>query len=90
VWALRRKAPAKRFLDVQGLLRDVAALEVGLAVARQYGEVHAALLDAGIPGPQKDMRIAATALEHGLVLVTHDTADYANVPGPVVVDWMVP
>jgi tRNA(fMet)-specific endonuclease VapC len=90
VWALRRKASAKRFLDVQELLQDVVVLEISLAVARKYGEIQATLLDAGIPGPQKDVLIAATALEHGLILVTHNTSDYANVPGLTVDDWLVP
>jgi tRNA(fMet)-specific endonuclease VapC len=36
------------------------------------------------------MLIAATALLHGLTLVTHNTRDFANVPGLTVVDWLVP
>ena len=34
--------------------------------------------------------IASTALTHRLVLVTHNVADYANVPGLTVVDWLIP
>jgi tRNA(fMet)-specific endonuclease VapC len=34
--------------------------------------------------------IASTALVHGLTLVTHNTQDYAHIPGLTVVDWLVP
>jgi predicted nucleic acid-binding protein len=34
--------------------------------------------------------IASTALAHRLVLVTHNVADYVNVPGLTVVDWLIP
>jgi predicted nucleic acid-binding protein len=37
-----------------------------------------------------DMINAATALVHNLTLVTHNTADYTNVPGLTVSDWTVP
>lgn len=35
-----------------------------------------------------DLLIAATALAHDLTLVTHNTHDFAHVPGLRVVDWL--
>ena len=35
-------------------------------------------------------RSLSTALVHGLTMVTHNTADYANIPGLTVVDWLIP
>lgn len=37
------------------------------------------------PIPIADCWIAATALAHGLELVTHNPADFANIPGLVVI-----
>lgn len=90
VWALRRRAPAYRLQQVQDLLQQVVVREVTLAVAQKYGEVQAALMDAGKKAPEMDLLIAATALAHGLILVTHNTRHYANVPGLSQADWTVP
>jgi tRNA(fMet)-specific endonuclease VapC len=89
-WALRAKAPPQRLRDVQTLLNVVTVLDVTPPVAVKFGEVRAGLLDAGAPVPEIDLFIASTALVHGLVLVTHNVADYTNVPGLTVVDWLSP
>jgi tRNA(fMet)-specific endonuclease VapC len=34
--------------------------------------------------------IASVALVHDLTLVTHNTADYQNVPGVRLEDWLIP
>lgn len=90
VWALRRRAPAHRLQQVQDLLRQVLVLEVTLPVAQKYGEVQAALLDAGTRAPEMDLLIAVTALVHGLTLVTHNTRHFTNVPGLSQADWLIP
>src|SRR5579862_148140 len=75
-WASRAKAPAGRLLDVEALLGDVIVLDVTPAVAKKFGEVRAKLFDSGTPAPELDLFIAATALDHNLILVTHNTVDY--------------
>lgn len=89
-WALRTKASPTRLQGLLDLLRDVTVLEVTLDVARQFGTVRAGLLDQGLAAPDMDLLIASTALVHGLTVVTHNVADYANIPGLTVVDWLVP
>ncbi len=37
-------------------------------------------------GPN-DLLIAATALAHGAILVTHNTAEFSRVPGLIIEDW---
>jgi tRNA(fMet)-specific endonuclease VapC len=89
-WALRAAAPAARLQGVLDLLKDMTLLEVDLVVARKFGEIRAQLFDRGVPTAEMDLLIASTALVHGLTLVTHNVADYANVPGLQVVDWLAP
>jgi tRNA(fMet)-specific endonuclease VapC len=89
-WALRAKASPMRLQGLLDLLRDLNALEVTVDVARKFGEVRAGLLDRGLPAPQADLLIGSTALVHGLTLATHNVADYTNVPGLAVVDWLIP
>jgi hypothetical protein len=42
----------------------------------------------GKPMPNTDLFIAATALVHGLTLVTHNTRHFQNVPHLAVEDWL--
>ncbi len=48
------------------------------------------LLQRGISVPVMDLMIASAALVHDLTLVTHNTADFRNIPGLRLDDWLVP
>jgi tRNA(fMet)-specific endonuclease VapC len=87
-WALRASAPPRRLEVLVDLLRDVRVLDVNTEVGRKFGELRATLLDAGKRTPQVDLFIAATALFHGLTLVSHNVQDFADVPDLSVVDWL--
>lgn len=89
-WARRAKASPKRLQGLLDMLNDVRVLLVDETVAQKFGEVRAGLLDGGLSAPPMDLMIAATALVHNLIVVTHNTADYANIPGLIVVDWLIP
>jgi tRNA(fMet)-specific endonuclease VapC len=89
-WVLRANASPARLQGLLDLLRDTTVLEVTLDVARKFGEVRAGLLDRGLAAPEMDLLIGSTALVHGLTMVTHNVADYANIPGLMVVDWLIP
>ena len=89
-WALRAKASPKRMHGLQAFLSDVRVLDVTEDVARKFGEFRAALFDRGLPAPDLDLLIAATALAHGFALVTHNMADYAYVPNLKLLDWLGP
>jgi tRNA(fMet)-specific endonuclease VapC len=89
-WALRAKAPPRRLQDLLAFLKDVDVLDICPDVARKFGELRASLFDAGTPGPEMDLFNASVALVHNLTLVTHNTADYANIPGLTLVDWLIP
>jgi tRNA(fMet)-specific endonuclease VapC len=89
-WALRANAPQKRRQGVEDLLKDLVVVDTTIDVARKFGELRAALLDSGRPTPEMDLLIAASALVHGLTLVTHNVKDFAQIPGLSIEDWLVP
>lgn len=61
VWAKRKKAPASRMQTVLKLQRNVDVLSVDEVIAEKFGDIRAALLDAGLHAPQLDMLNAAVA-----------------------------
>ena len=58
-------------------------------IAREYGRVKFKLREKGRPIPENDIWIAATALHHGLVLVTRD-AHFGEVDGLLIENWASP
>jgi len=57
-------------------------LPVTLAVARRCASLH-----VPNPQPKRDALIAATALVHGMTVVTHNVADFRSSGVPVVNPW---
>jgi len=83
----RRRASLERWFAA---LRDRLAarvLPVDEAVAREWGRIAARAEVTGKPLPVVDALIAATALVHGLTLVTRNTADVARTGAPIVDPW---
>ena len=87
-WAFRQAAPAKRIYAIESFLDDVRILDYDRQIATRFGQLHAHLLDNGKPKGFADLSIAATALTHDLTLVTHNTADYVDVPDLRLEDWL--
>lgn len=55
--------------------------------ARRSGELRRNLEAAGESIGAYDYLIAATALVHGLTLVTHNTREFCRIPGLALEDW---
>ena len=89
-WVLRSKSPPRYQEGLIALLSDMTLLPVDYDVARKFGEIRAQLLDQGQPISAIDLLIAATALVHGLTLVTHNTRHFADISGLTLVDWLAP
>lgn len=87
-WMIRIKLPAKLQMSFADMLSEVKILDVTRDVAEKYGEVRAHQLDTGTRSPQADLWIACTSLVHDLTLVTHNTADFIDVPHLRLDDWM--
>jgi predicted nucleic acid-binding protein len=64
------------------------ALPVDERVALRAGELMAEASKLGRPRSTEDLLIAATGLQHGLTLVTHNRAHFEDIGGLRVEDWM--
>ncbi|SRR5579871_833169 len=75
---------------IADLLREVDVIDFDKACAEQFGNVRGTLLQQGFSVPTADLMIASAALLHNLTLVTHNTADFQNIPGLRLDDWLTP
>jgi tRNA(fMet)-specific endonuclease VapC len=57
------------------------------AAADVYGRIRADLAAQGTPIGPNDLMIAATALANNLIVVTHNTREFARVAGLSLEDW---
>jgi len=57
--------------------------------ARRAGEVRALLVSLGLPIGPYDLLIAGQAISRDLTLVTHNTGEFARIPGLRIEDWQV-
>ena len=63
------------------LIRPFEVLDVTVATARAYGALSRGLRQRGAPIGDNDIWIAATALVHGLPLVSRDASHFGCIPG---------
>lgn len=90
-WAYRRTNPSTLLNAIANdLLRDVAVLDFDSVCAEQFGKTRGILIQQGIQVPTADLMIASVALVHNLTLVTRNTADFRNIPGLRLDDWLIP
>jgi tRNA(fMet)-specific endonuclease VapC len=57
--------------------------------AVKYGEIRSDLARKGTPIGPNDLMIAAIALVHDAVVVTHNVRDFSRVVGLKTVDWEI-
>lgn len=87
-WARRRKSPKKRLPALYALFDVVTLIEIDRIAAEQFGLIRAAQLDQGRTVSAPDLLNAAVALVHQFTMVTHNRADYADIPGLTLADWL--
>jgi tRNA(fMet)-specific endonuclease VapC len=80
---LRSADPRQQRTDLKTFLTTVPVLPFTEAVAERCAQVRDSLRGQNrrVNSRAVDLMIAATALEQGLTLVTHNVADYKDVPG---------
>jgi len=85
--AYRYERMEDRFRILRSLLRPFVSLSFDDLASWEYASLRYDLESAGnIIGPN-DLKIAAIALHHKLILVTTNTREFRRVPGLVVEDW---
>jgi tRNA(fMet)-specific endonuclease VapC len=83
---------SQRVVDNQARLREffnsLPSLAFDDRAAEHCGDLRATLARAGTPIGPYDLQIAAIALAHGMILDTHNTGEFARVPGLMIEDWL--
>jgi tRNA(fMet)-specific endonuclease VapC len=75
---------------IADLLHEVRVIDFDSVCAERFSQVRGTLLKRGTFVPTTDLMIASAALVHNLTLVTHNTADYQNLPALRLDDWLTP
>ena len=87
----KHPSPSRLLALIADLLQEVAVLDFDSACAEQFGRVQGGMLQQGLAVPETDLMIASvSALFHDLTLVTHNTADFQNIPDLRLDDWLTP
>ncbi len=88
--AYKHPNPAKLLSLIAHLLSEVDVLDFDRSCAHEFGQVRGTLLQKGISVSRMDLMIGSVALVHNLTLVTHNTADFQNIPHLRLDDWLSP
>jgi len=75
---------------IDDLLQEVQVIDFDSASAHTFGQVRGTLAQQRVSTPTMDLLIATAALLHNLTLVTHNTADFQNIPGLRLDDRLTP
>ena len=84
--AAKSGRPSENTARVERFAAGRSVVPCDLDVAREYGRLKQRLREKGRPIPENDVWIAATAIHHGMVLVTRDH-HFLEVDGLDTEDW---
>lgn len=80
--AFRSQARERHLTNIEErVLPAVTVLPYDIGVAKVFGKIRAHLEETGAILPDADLQIAATALGHGLTLVTGNLRHFKRIPG---------
>jgi len=89
IFGATRRNRADLLERIRLLIELVPVVPFDALVAYRYGSLKAELEQAGTPLAEPDLRIAATALVHNLVLVTGNERHFRRVPDLTIENWLV-
>lgn len=84
---LKAKQAAQQLARFETLCRASTVLPLTDSIIVRAADLYAHLKMQGPLISDVDLLIAATALHHGLILITHNTAHYSPIPGLTLEDW---
>ena len=85
--ALRSADPVANWADVQKFAVAFQSLPFDDAAAAWHARLRAEMARLGTPLGPHDSLIAAIAMAHGLVVVTHNINEFSRVAGLTLEDW---
>jgi tRNA(fMet)-specific endonuclease VapC len=88
--AAKSARPQHHAAQVEAILKPFAVAWPDQAAITQYVNIRATLEKGGNSISQPDLWIAAITLAHRGTLVTHNTGEFARVPGLALENWIDP
>lgn len=79
----------KRRRRIDLVLKELPSLPWSIEAAAEFGRIRAYLKRNGRPVGEFDTQIAAHALSENLILVTHNTRHFENIPHLKLEDWVL-
>ncbi|MBL8153164.1 MAG: type II toxin-antitoxin system VapC family toxin [Anaerolineae bacterium] len=86
---MKSNNPEKTRAKQREFLEPLPTLPFDDAAAEDYGRIRAQLEAAGTPIGPNDLLIAAIALTHDLIVITHNTREFSRINGLKIEDWEV-
>jgi tRNA(fMet)-specific endonuclease VapC len=83
----KSQTPERSRQRQDAFLHPLALLPFDDMAVEHYATVRVALERQGKPISHPDLQIAAIALANGLVLITHNTAEFSRIAGLTLEDW---
>jgi tRNA(fMet)-specific endonuclease VapC len=87
--AQKSEQPIRTFHLQQEFLNQFVSLAFDDRAADIFAQIRAKLEAAGTPIGPYDMQIAAIALVHNLIVITHNVREFGRVVGLQIEDWEV-
>jgi len=87
---LKEKGATRQLQQFATFCQHSAILAIAEATLDRASDLWVTAYQGGLPKRDADLIIAATALVHGLVLVTGNTGHFSWIPGLTVEDWRQP
>jgi tRNA(fMet)-specific endonuclease VapC len=88
-WAYGKPDPTSTLGAIVVMLaNEVNRLDFDDDCAKEFGRMRADLLRRGVGVNPLDLLIGSVALVYDLTMVTHNTADFQQIPGLRLVDWL--
>jgi tRNA(fMet)-specific endonuclease VapC len=90
IYGAERAMPAHQAnnrMKVEQLRQQFVSLPFDDLAAECCGVIRAQLASLGTPIGPNDLMIASIALANKMILVSHNTSEFARVPGLMIEDW---